>query len=88
MGAALTARLTSNLNASGLDVGLVAQLLDPSAGTAAFVEAGARSAMAGAIHLVFLIGFVAGALGWISAIFTPRRELKDNPLPIAPATAD
>ena len=88
MGAALSARLAANLNASGLDVSLVAQLLDPAPGSEVVIEAGARAAMANAIHLVFLIAFVAAALGWVSAIFTPRKELTENPIPIAPATAD
>ena len=87
MGAALSARLAANLNASGLDLGLVAQLLD-STSTSAVVDAGARLAMADAIHLIFIIGFVAAALGWVSAIFTPRKELKDNLPTIAPAMAD
>lgn len=88
MGAALSARLASNLNASGLDLSLVSQLLDPLPSSEVVIEAGARAAMANAIHLVFLIAFVAAALGWVSAIFTPRKELTENPIPIAPATAD
>ncbi len=88
MGAALSARLASNLNASGLDVSLVAQLLDPAPGSEVVIEAGARAAMANAIHLVFVIAFVAALLGLLSAVFTPRKELTENPIPIAPATAD
>jgi len=87
MGAALSARLAANLNASGLDLGLVAQLLD-STSASAVVDAGARLAMADAIHLIFIIGFVAAALGWVSAIFTPRKELTDNIPTISPAMAD
>lgn len=88
MGAALSARLASNLNASGLDLSLVAQLLDPAPGSEVVIEAGARAAMADAIHLVFVIAFVAALLGLLSAVFTPRKELTENPIPIAPATAD
>ncbi len=88
MGAALSARLASNLSASGLDVSLVAQLLDPVPGSGAVVEAGARLAMADAMHFVFIIAFVAAALGWVSAIFTPRKELTDNPVPVASAATD
>lgn len=87
MGAALSARLASNLNASGLDLSLVSQLLDPAPGSEVVIEAGARLAMADAIHLVFVIAFVAAALGWVSAIFTPRKELTDNAA-VLPATAD
>ncbi|MEW6084675.1 MAG: MDR family MFS transporter [Chloroflexota bacterium] len=87
MGAALSARLASNLNASGLDLSLVSQLLDPAPGSEVVIEAGARLAMADAIHLVFVIAFAAAALGWVSAIFTPRKELTDNAA-VLPATAD
>ena len=46
--------------------------------------------MANAIHLVFLIAFVAAVLALIAAVFTPRRELKDNTADIAsaPLSAD
>ncbi len=87
MGAALSARLASNLNASGLDLNLVSQLLDPAPGTEVVIEAGARAAMANAIHLVFVIAFVAAMLGLLSAVFTPRKELIDNTA-VLPATAD
>ena len=75
MGAALSARLASNLSASGLDPEMVAQLLDPIPGSAVVIDAGVRLAMANAIHLVFLVAFVAAALGLVSAFFTPRKEL-------------
>ena len=88
MGAALSARLAANLNASGLDVSLISQLLDPLSTSGGVVETGARLAMANAIHLVFIIAFVAAVLGWIAAIFTPRKELKDNLPTVAPAIAD
>jgi MFS family permease len=89
MGAALSVRLASNLNASGLDPSLVAQLLDPAApGSEAIIDAGARFAMANAIHLVFLIAFIAAALALVSAIFTPRKELTENTASVSPATAD
>lgn len=87
MGAALSARLAANLNASGLDLSLVAQLLDPAPGSAVVIEAGARAAMADAIHLVFMIAFVAALLGLLSAVFTPRKELTDSAA-VLPATAD
>ncbi len=88
MGAALSARLAANLSASGLDLSLIAQLLDPLSTSSGVVETGARLAMANAIHLVFVIAFVAAVLGWIAAIFTPRKELKDNIPTVAPAIAD
>jgi EmrB/QacA subfamily drug resistance transporter len=88
MGAALSARLASNLNASGLDLNLISQLLDPVPGSEAVIEVGARFAMADAMHLLFVIAFVAAALGLLSAIFTPRKELMENPASVVPATAD
>jgi len=78
MGAALSARLASNLNASGLDPSLVTQLLDPSPGSELLIDAGVRAAMANAIHLVFVIAFVAAVLGLVSAFFAPRKELTER----------
>jgi len=88
MGAALSARLASGLSASGLDDSLVAQLLDPLPGSQVIINEGARAAMANAIHLVFLIAFVAAVLALISAVFTPRKELTDQAVPASPAVAD
>lgn len=89
MGAALSARLASNLNASGLDPNLVTQLLDPLPGSEVIVDIGARAAMANAIHLVFMISFVVAVLGLVSAIFTPRKDLVENPPVVtAPVSAD
>jgi hypothetical protein len=78
MGAALSARLASNLSASGLDPKLVEQLLEPLPGSQVVINEGVRAAMASAIHLVFVIAFVAAMLGLVSAFFTPRKELKDQ----------
>jgi EmrB/QacA subfamily drug resistance transporter len=78
MGAALGARLASNLSASNLDAGLIARLLDPLPGSEVVVNEGVRIALANAIHLVFVIAFAAAALGLVSAFFAPRRELKDK----------
>jgi MFS family permease len=78
MGAALSLRLASNLSASGLDPNLVSQLLDPSPGSEVLIQAGVRAAMADAIHLVFVIAFVAAVLGLISTFFTPRKELTER----------
>ena len=88
MGAALSARLASNLSASSLDPEMVAQLLDPIPGSAVVIEAGVRLAMANAIHLVFLIAFVAAALGLVAAFFTPRKELIENLPESSPMSAD
>ena len=88
MGAALSARLASNLRASGLDPEMVAQLLDPIPGSAVVIDAGVRLAMANAIHLVFLIAFVAAALGLVSAFFTPRKELTEQLPEPSPMSAD
>jgi EmrB/QacA subfamily drug resistance transporter len=78
MGAALSARLTSNLIASHLNLELVRQLLDPLPGTQVVIEEGARVAMADAIHLVFVIAFVAAALAMVTVFFTPRKELTEQ----------
>ena len=75
MGAALSARLASNLIASRLDPELVRQLLDPLPGSQVVIEEGVRIAMADAIHLVFVIAFVAAALAMVTVFFTPRKEL-------------
>jgi len=78
MGAALSARLTSNLSASGLDPSLVAALLDPLPGSQAVIAEGARIAVANAINLVFVIAFTAAVLGLVTTFFAPRKELKDK----------
>jgi len=75
MGAALSGRLASNLIASRLDPELVRQLLDPLPGSQVVIEEGVRIAMADAIHLVFVIAFVAAALAMVTVFFTPRKEL-------------
>jgi len=75
MGAALSARLASNLIASRLNPELVRQLLDPLPGSQVVIEEGVRIAMADAIHLVFVIAFVAAALAMVTVFFTPRKEL-------------
>jgi EmrB/QacA subfamily drug resistance transporter len=80
MGAALSARLASNLIASGLDLDLVRQLLDPLPGSEVVIAEGARIAMADAIHLVFVIAFSAAALAMVTVLFTPHKELTE-PVP-------
>ncbi len=76
MGAALSLRLASNLEVAGLSTEMVDALLEPVSNVV--IDAGARAALANAIHLVFLIAFVAAILGLVSAFFAPRRELKDR----------
>ena len=78
MGAALSTRLTANLIASHLDLELVRQLLDPLPGSQVVIEEGARAAMADAMHLVFVIAFVAAALAMITVLFTPHKELTEQ----------
>jgi EmrB/QacA subfamily drug resistance transporter len=85
MGAALSARLASSLSASGLDPNLVDQLLDPVPGSQVVINEGVRFAMANGIQLVFVIAFVAAALGLVSTFFTPRKELTER-LPEREAT--
>ena len=79
MGAALSIRLASNLNASGLDPKLVTALLDPLPGVEVVVDAGVRLAMANAIHLVFVIAFISAMFGLAAVFFTPHQELKEKP---------
>jgi len=86
MGAALTARLASNLSASGLDPKLVEQLLDPLPGSQAVVDGSVRFAVANAIHLVFVIAFIAAALALCAVLFAPRRELKERVQPGSPVS--
>jgi MFS family permease len=76
MGVALSLRLAANLRAAGLDAGLVSKLLDTGSGAAAAAETGARLALADAIHLVFLIAFVAALLGLVVIFFMPHRDLE------------
>jgi EmrB/QacA subfamily drug resistance transporter len=78
MGAALSARLAANLSASGLSPELVRQLLDPLPGSQVVIAEGARFAMADAIHLVFVIAFVAAALAMVTVFFTPHKELTEQ----------
>lgn len=78
MGAALSARLASNLAEARLDPDMVRQLLDPLPGAEVVIATGARAAMADAIHLVFVIAFAAAALSMVTVLFTPRRELTDQ----------
>jgi EmrB/QacA subfamily drug resistance transporter len=78
MGAALSARLASNLVAARLDPDLVRQLLDPLPGSEVVIAEGARAAMADAIHLVFMIAFVAAALAMVTVFFTPHKELREQ----------
>jgi EmrB/QacA subfamily drug resistance transporter len=78
MGAALSARLASNLVESRLDPELVRQLLDPLPGSQVVIAEGARAAMADAIHLVFIIAFAAAALAMVTVFFTPRKELTEQ----------
>jgi EmrB/QacA subfamily drug resistance transporter len=78
MGAALSARLASNLIEARLDPEMVQQLLDPLPGAQVVIAEGARAAMADAIHLVFIIAFAAAALAMVTVFFTPRKELTDQ----------
>jgi EmrB/QacA subfamily drug resistance transporter len=78
MGVALSARLATNLSVSGLDPELVRQLLDPLPSAQVVIAEAARIAMADAIHLVFVIAFVAAALAMVTVFFTPHKELTDQ----------
>ena len=87
MGAALGARLASNLTASGLDPQLVSQLLEPSSSVQVVIDEGVRLAVANSINLVFVIGFIATALSLLAVFIAPRIKLEDRPQP-SPVSAD
>jgi MFS family permease len=78
MGAALSARLISNLSASGMDLSIVDQLLDPISSSQTIIDESIRFAVANAINLVFVIALVAAFLAVIVTFFTPRKELTDK----------
>ncbi len=84
MGAALSARLITNLSASGLDPELVTQLLNPLPGSETIIDGSLRFAVADAISIVFIVAFVAAALAFVSTLFTPRQELKERAIESEP----
>ena len=79
MGAALTARLASNLAASNLDPELVSQLLEPASGPGLAMNEAARIALANAISLVFIIAFIAAAFAFLSVFLAPNKDLMEKP---------
>ncbi len=85
MGAALSARLAANLSASGLDLSLVSQLLNPLPGSETVIGDAVRIAVANAINVVFVIAFFAALLGLAVTFFSPRQELKDRAAESEPA---
>jgi EmrB/QacA subfamily drug resistance transporter len=88
MGAALSARLASNLAEANLNPELVQQLLNPLPGSEVVIAEGARAAMADGIHLVFVIAFAAAALAMVTVFFTPRKELTEQQPERTPVSAD
>jgi len=79
MGAALTARLASNLAASNLDPELVSHLLEPASGPGLVINEAARIALANAISLVFIIAFIAAAFAFLSVFLAPNKDLMEKP---------
>lgn len=86
MGAALSARLATTLTAAGVDPTTVSlnSLLDPLAGSdaAAGLNDTLRNALAISTQAVFLIAFVAAALGLLVALLAPGGRI------VAPKPAD
>ena len=80
MGAALSLQLASNLAKAGLDASLVTRLLDPVTG-GTVTDGRVAQAMAGAMHSVFVIAFVAAFLGLLAAFLAPHRELGEASQP-------
>ena len=78
MGAALSIRLARNLATAGLDPSLVTRLLDPVASLNVTLDRGVGLAMADAMHIVFVIAFVAAILGVVAAFFAPHRDLAEK----------
>jgi EmrB/QacA subfamily drug resistance transporter len=79
MGAALSFRLAARLVAAGLDPTAISvdSLLDPlaRATTSVVLEGTLRTALAGAIQGVFVIAFIAAALGLVATTFAPRGRI-------------
>jgi hypothetical protein len=79
MGVVLSLRLVTLLTAAGLDPTVISvdSLLDPLTRTATplVLEDALRSALAGAIQGVFVIAFIAAALGLVAAAFAPRGRI-------------
>jgi EmrB/QacA subfamily drug resistance transporter len=75
MGAALSVRLAARLAEAGLDPAAITvdSLIDPVARTASsvVVEGTLRNALAGAMHGVFVIAFLAAALGLVVTALAP-----------------
>jgi uncharacterized membrane protein YfcA len=80
MGAALSTSLAASLAAAGLNLDLVAELLNRAPGAQVVIDEAVRIAVATAINLVFLIAFFAALLALIVTLFSPRKELKDRPV--------
>jgi EmrB/QacA subfamily drug resistance transporter len=79
MGAALSLRLASGLEAAGLDPNAVKvdELLDPLAGAnaTAAMQGALRDALTSAIQIVFVIAFVAAALALLVTFFAPKGRI-------------
>lgn len=81
MGAVLSMSLINALTAAGLDLSLAQQLLDSGVegATAVPIDGAVRSALAGAIRGVFVVAFVAAALGVAATLLTPRGRIGQLP---------
>jgi hypothetical protein len=77
MGAVLSFRLAANLAAAGLDPATVqyTELIDPLARATVAVTSELRLALAGAIHGVFIVAFLAAALALLVTTFAPRGRI-------------
>jgi MFS family permease len=77
MGAYLTVRLTDALVARGLDPNAISlnSMIEGAESAAATVTGPMREAMAVAIEGVFVLAFIAGALGLISTAFAPTGRI-------------
>jgi Na+/melibiose symporter-like transporter len=79
MGAALSTKLVATLAASGMspDASLVNRLLDPLArsATSGALEGTIRTALAGAVQEVFVIGSIAAGLGLLATALAPQGRI-------------
>lgn len=78
MGAALSARLATNLQTAGLDASLIGSLIDPQPGTQMMLDSAVRTVMSDSLHQVFIIAFIAAMLGLLAVLSTPHKELGER----------
>jgi EmrB/QacA subfamily drug resistance transporter len=81
MGAVLSSGLASSLAAAGLDPASVSinSLLEPASGAGAALDQSLREALSAGTRNVFMVAFVAAALGLVVTFLAPRGRIGDLP---------